>query len=238
MEQIKLELQVRESKGSQKMKLLRKADIIPAVVYGGGETGANVQVPRNVFERILRQHAGESVLFNVQLMQGGKAVADFPAVIKDQQYDPVSDRVVHLDFLRISLDKELAIKVPVVLKGAAVGLKKPGATLEHLLRELEVVCLPKDIPSHIEIDITDLDIHHSIHVNDLKLAEGVRTKVDPEAVIVTMVYATRELETPKAEEGAAAPELEVIKEKPKDAAAASGAAPAAGGAKPAAEAKK
>lgn len=237
MEQVKLDVQVRELKGSQRMKDLRRAGGIPAVVYGGGADPMNVQVERNVFERIMRQHEGASVIFHVQVASGEKKVADFPALMRDTQYDPVSDRVVHLDFLRISMDKEISIRVPVILKGEALGLKKPGATLEQMLRELEIFCLPKNIPQHIDIDVSSLDIHMSVHVKDVKLPEGVRTKMDPGAAICAVVFSTRETE-PVAAEGAAAPTLEVIKEKPKDEKAAAPAA--AGAAKPAAkpEAKK
>jgi len=125
--------------------------------------------------------------------------------------------------------------VPVVLKGTAIGLKKEGSTLEHMIRELEVICLPKNIPAHINVDITNVDTHTSIHVRDVNLGTGVRTKMDPDATIVALVFSNREVEAAAAE-GAPAPELEVTKEKPKDPAAA-GAAPAAG-AKAAAPAAK
>ncbi len=236
MEQIKLDMQVRNKLGSQKMKDLRKAGLIPAVVYGGDAQPTSVQVSRNDFERIMRKHEGESVIFHVHLQDNGKALVDFPALMRDMQYDPVSDAVAHLDFQRISLDKEISIRVPIILKGEAVGLKKPGATLEQMMRELEVICLPKDIPHHIELDVSNLDIHDSIHVREVKLSEGVRTKADPESVIVAVVFATREVEPTAAEEAPA--ELEVIKEKPKEEKAAEGAAAAPGAAaKPAAGAK-
>jgi large subunit ribosomal protein L25 len=235
MEQIKFDVQVRTRLGSQKMKDLRKEGAIPAVVYGGEVKPMNIQVARTDFERIMRQHEGQSVIFHIHVKDGDKAVVDFPAMMKDLQYDPVSDAVAHVDLQRISLDKEISFRVPVITKGEAVGLKKPGATMEHLMRELEVICLPKNIPNHIEIDISKLDIHDSVHLKDIKLPEGVRTKVDPSAVIVAIVFATRELEAQPAE--AAPAELEVIKEKPKDEKAAEGAPAAAGAAKPAAGAK-
>ena len=237
MEQIKLDVQVRNQLGSQKMKDLRKAGVIPAVVYGGDAQPVNVQIARNDFERIMRQHEGESIIFHVHVQDSGKVVADFPALMREVQYGPVSDLVTHLDFQRISLDKEISIRVPVTLKGEAIGLKKPGATLEHLMRELEVICLPKNIPHFIELDVANLDIHNSIHVREVKLPEGVRTKVDPEGTIVAVVFATREVEPTAAE--AAPTELEVIKEKPKDEKAAEGAAaPAPAAAKPAAAGAK
>jgi large subunit ribosomal protein L25 len=237
MEQIKLDVQVRNQLGSQKMKDLRKSGVIPAVVYGGGAQPTSVQVARNDFERIMRKHEGASIIFHVHVQDGDKAVTDFPALMRDRQFDPVTDAVRHLDFQRISLDKEITIDVPVILKGEAIGLKKPGATLEHLMRQLEVICLPKNIPHQIELDVSGLDIHNSIHMSDVKLPDGVRTKVDPGATIVAVVFATREVE-PAAGAEAETPELEVIKEKPKDEKAAEGAPAAGAAAKPAAAAPK
>ncbi|MEI6437900.1 MAG: 50S ribosomal protein L25 [Candidatus Omnitrophota bacterium] len=240
MEQIKLELQVRGEEGSGEVKVLRKAGFIPAVVYGGAEKPLSVKLMRKDFDRIMREHHGESILFQVEIIDGGKKAGNCIALAKETYYNPVSDVVDHIDFQRISMDKEIAFRVAILVKGEAIGLKKPGATLEHGLRELEVICLPKDIPHHIEVDVTDLDTHHAIHVSDLKLGSGVRTKMDPGAVVVAVVFSSRE-EAPAAADAAAAaaPTLEVIKEKPKDAAAeaAPGAKPAAGAAKPAAPKK-
>lgn len=235
MEQIKLELQVRKQTGSGAVNRLRGQGAIPGVVYGGDETPLPVQVRKADFERIMREHAGESILFAVSLLEGEKKVKDFIALVKDTQYNPVSDLADHLDFQRVSMDKEIAIRVPVTLKGEAVGLKKPGATLEHLLREIEVICLPKDIPSHIEVDVSGLDALDAVHVSELKLGAGVRTKADPTTVVVAVGFAMREDAPLAAAEGEAAKaEPEVLKEKPKEEKAAEGAAaakPDAGAAK-------
>ena len=240
MEQIKLELQVRKQIGSGVVNRLRSKGVIPGVVYGGEEAALPVQVKKSDFERIMRAHAGESILFAVSLVEEGKKLKDFVALVKDTQYNPVSDATDHLDFQRVSMDKEIAIRVPITLKGEAIGMKKPGATLEHLLREIEVICLPKDIPGHIEVDISGLDALDSVHVSELKLGTGVRTKADPGTVVVAVVFAMREDTPVAAAEGEEAKaEPEVLKEKPKDEKAAEGAAAAAkpAAAKPAAGAK-
>jgi large subunit ribosomal protein L25 len=237
MKQIELSVQIRNGQGSQKAKILREKGILPAIVYGEDQKPSSVQVLKRDFDRVLRQTAGETGIYHLQVMAGDKKESELLALLKDTQYDPVSDQVTHLDFLRISMDKEISIKVPIVLKGTAIGLKKPGATLEFMLRELEVQCLPKNIPQHIEIDVTNLDTHQSVHVGDVKLADSVKTKMDPGAAIVAVVFSTREAEpTAAGAEADAKTEPEVTKEKPKDAAA--GAAPAAGAkAAPAAGAK-
>ena len=237
MEQIKLELQVRKQTGSGAVNRLRLQGAIPGVVYGGDEGALPVQVRKSDFERIMREHAGESILFSVSLVEEGKKLKDFIALVKDTQYNPVSDFTDHLDFQRVSMDQEIAIRVPIILKGEAIGLKKTGATLEHLVREIEVICLPKDIPSHIEVDVTNMDALDSVHVSELKLGAGVRTKADPTTVVVSISFAMREDAPLTAAEGeAAATEPEVLKEKPKEekageAAPAAGAKPEAGAAK-------
>jgi large subunit ribosomal protein L25 len=239
MEQIELTLETRKVTGSGRMSRMRKTGIIPAVIYGEGEAPVSVQLPRKDFEKILRHHETTSAIYHLSITEGGKKQKDVTALLKETQNDPVSDMVSHLDFMRISMDKEISIKVPVILKGDAIGLKKEGSTLEHMLRELEVICLPKNVPSHLVVDVSKVDTHVSVHVSDLKLPDGVRTKMDPAATIVTLVFSSTVVAEAGAEE--AKPELEVTKEKPKDAAAAGAAAPAAGAkAAPAAkpEAKK
>lgn len=232
MEQIELNVETRTTKGSGPVSRMRRNGIIPAVIYGEGKTPESVQLAEKDFDRVVRHHEASSAIYHIQVLEGGKKQHELTALLKDTQYDPVSDRVSHLDFMHISMDKEISIKVPLTLKGTAIGLKKEGATLEHMMRELEVICLPKDIPARIDVDVTHVDTHVSIHVRDLPLGAGVRTKMDPEATVVALVFANREVEA--AAEGAPAPELEVTKEKPKEPAEA--AAPAAAAAKP--EAKK
>ncbi len=236
MEQIELNVEIRTIKGSGAVSRMRRNGTIPAIIYGEGKTPETVQLAEKDFDRVLRHHEASSAIYHVQVFEGGKKQHELTALLKDTQYDPVSDRVAHLDFMHISMDKEIAIKVPVILKGTAIGLKKEGSTLEHMLRELEVICLPKDVPTQINVDVSKVDTHVSIHVKDISLGTGVRTKMDPDATIVALVFSNREVEAAAAD-GAPAPELEVTKEKPKDAAAAGAAAAPAAGAKAAPAAK-
>jgi len=227
MEQIKLDVQLRKEAGKSKVRKVRGEGYIPAIVYGGGSKPTMVQADRKAYDRIHRQHMGESLIYHLNVVDGEKKVADFPAIIKDIQMHPVTDEVIHLDFSRISLDKEIEIKVKVITKGEAIGVKRDGGTLDHLLWELDIVCLPTNIPHHIEADITNLGIHDSIHVKDLVLPQGVRTKHDPESVVATVAGSMREeVAAPVEGEAAETPELEVLKEKKKEEAA-----PAAGEAK-------
>jgi len=215
MEQINLEVQLRKDKGSSGAQRVRRAELIPAIIYGGNAKPTVIQADRRSYERINRQHAGESLIYHLNVTDEGKKVADFPAIVKAVQFHPVSDEVIHLDFNRISLDKEIEIKVKIVTRGEAIGVKRDGGTLDHTMWELDVVCLPTNIPHHIEVDISNLGIHDGIHVKDLVLPAGVRTKHDPESLVVTVAGSMRE-ETAAAEGEAAASEPVVLKEKKKE----------------------
>ena len=217
MEQINLDVQLRKDIGTGRSKKLRRVNLIPAVIYGGTAKPTIIQADRKVYERINRQHAGESLIYHLNVLDQGKKVADFPAIVKAIQFHPVNDEVIHLDFNRISLDKEIEINVKIVTRGEAIGVKRDGGTLDHTMWELDIVCLPTAIPHHIEADISNLGIHEAIHVKDLVLPAGVRTKHDPESVVVTVAGSMRE-ETGAAEGDAAATasEPEVLKEKKKE----------------------
>jgi large subunit ribosomal protein L25 len=235
MEQINFDVQIRKTTGSARSRQMRRSNLIPGIVYGGDSKPTIIQADRKAYDRIYRQHAGESLIYHLNLVDEGKKVSDFPAIIKDVQLHPVTDEVIHIDFSRISLDKEIEIKVKVLPKGEAVGVKRDGGTLEHLMWELDVICLPTNIPHHLEADVTNLGVHDSIHVKDLVLPSGVRTKHDPESVVITVAGSMREETAAPAAEGeaaAAGTEPEVLKEKKKEEGAdAAGAAKKTDGAK-------
>lgn len=231
MEQIKLDVQLRKQSGSAKARQMRRTNLIPAIIYGGKEKPTMIQADRKTYDRIHRLHAGESLIYHLNVVDGEKKVADFPAIIKDVQLHPVTDQVVHLDFNRISLDKEIEIKVKIITRGDAIGVKRDGGTLDHSMWELDIICLPTNIPHHIEVDITNLGIHDAVHVKDLVLPKGVRTKHDGESVVVSVVGSMREEAAGAAEGEAAAGEPEVLKEKKKEETAASGDAKKADAAK-------
>jgi large subunit ribosomal protein L25 len=214
MEQINLDVQLRKNSGSANAQKIRRENNIPAIVYGAGEKPTMVKADRKAYDRIHRQHMGESLIYHINIMDEGKKVADFPAIIKDIQTHPVSDEVIHLDFNRINMNKEIEIKVKVITKGEAIGVKRDHGNLDHLMWELDVICLPNSIPHHLEVDITNLGIHDAIHVKDIALPKGVRTEHDPDSVVVTVSGAMKEEAATATEE--VAPELEVIKEKKKE----------------------
>lgn len=211
MEEIKLDVQVRDLVGSRKIKQVRRENAVPAIVYGGESKPTNIKVDRSNYERIMRHHHGQSVIFHLNVMDGEKKLRDYSVIVKEEQHDPVSDKLLHIDFNRISLTKELEVKVPVETKGDPVGVKRDGGSLEHLLWELPVICLPKQIPQRIVVEVSHLEIGDAIHVKDITLPEGVRTKQDPDTILVSVIPPMKEEAMAPAEGGPTEPE--VLKEK-------------------------
>ncbi len=220
MEQIQLDVQLRKQTGSSHVKKIRR-EAIPAVVYGGKEGSSPIQADRKIFERILRQNQGQNVVYHLNVLDGATKLGDYPAIVRATQLDPVNEHILHVDFHRIDMTKEIKVKVSVVTRGEAIGIKRDGGTLDHHLWEIEVICLPTNIPHHVEVDITNLGIHDAIHAKDLVLPEGVKLSQDADAVVISVVGSMKEI---TADTEAAAPaELEVIKEKKKDEEGAAGA---------------
>jgi large subunit ribosomal protein L25 len=122
MEQINFDVQIRKIKGSAGARKVRRSLGIPGVVYGGDAKPVIIQADRKAYDRISLRHAGESLIYHLNVMEDGKKISDFPAIVKDIQFHPVSDEVIHIDFNRISLDKEIEIKIKVITKGEAVGV--------------------------------------------------------------------------------------------------------------------
>ena len=213
MEEFKLDVQIRGQIGSRKVKAIYREDCVPAIVYGGKKKGPTaIKVDRRAYERIMRDHQGQSVVFHLNVMEGEKKLRDYAVIVKEEQHAPVSDKLQHIDFHRISLTEELEVKVSIVTKGEATGVKDDGGSLDHTVWELDVICLPTNIPEKISIDVTELGIGDAIHVKDIVLPEGVKTMHDSEAILVSVVPPMKEVEAP-AEGEEENIEPEVIKEK-------------------------
>ncbi len=209
MEQIDLDVLVRQEVGTAKAKAIRRENLVPGIVYGGKQKPTAVKVSRKAYERIRREYHGQNVIFRLNVFEGDKKVRDYAALVKEEQHHPVSDQVIHIDFNRISLTDKITIKVAITAKGDAIGVKRDGGSLEHVLWELDIICLPTQIPHHLEVDVSKLEIGDSVHVKDVVLPEGVSTKHDLEAMVMTVVPPMKE----EVASEAPAAELEVIKEK-------------------------
>jgi large subunit ribosomal protein L25 len=213
MKEVTLEAKLREEIGSSKSRALRNSGFIPAVVYGEGKSQA-IKVSRSKFLKFLHEHKGENVIIRLKIDNEKKQKAH-TVMIKEIQYDPVSEEIIHLDFNKISLTKAITVKVPVEVKGESPGVKMDGGSLEHVLWEIEVECLPKDMPKSIEVDVSNLKIGDAIHIKDITFPEGVTVKHEPEAIVLSVVPPAKE-EVVVEEEALVEEETkepEVIKEK-------------------------
>ncbi|MFQ5777325.1 MAG: 50S ribosomal protein L25 [Terriglobia bacterium] len=231
MQQFLVEATPRSDRGKNRARRLRRAGQVPAVVYGGSAEPIALSVDPRVVEKILHSEQGHNAVFTLQIKGQGKA----SAMIRDWQSEPVKGSLLHVDFLRIALDTRLRVKVPVETRGEAIGVKQQGGILELVQREVEVECLPGDIPDSFEVEVTELAITDSFRVGDLQVDNRkLRILTDPEQVIVHVV-APRALEEEKpaeeeaavAAEGAEAAEPEVIRKGKAEAEAEEGEEPAA-----------
>jgi len=186
MAEVNLEVEKRETMGKGPAKKLRTGGKIPAVIYGQGEETVALTLDGKSFHTILHSHHGENVIFEIQI-PGRKA--SLKAILREVQHQPVTGEILHVDFQHISMTEKITVQVPVSLVGTPEGVKNKGGILERILHELEVECLPGDIPEHIEVDISQLDVGDSIHVSDLAVTK-VKVLTDPERSIATVVPPT------------------------------------------------
>jgi large subunit ribosomal protein L25 len=216
---VKIKGEKREVFGKNASRRLRREGKVPAILYGPETENVSLTLEKKDMFEILRSEAGENTIFKVSFDSQAQDV-----MIKDLQKDPTSDELLHVDLILIAMDKEIRVEVPVVLVGEAVGVKTEGGFVDFVLRELEIECLPKDIPEHIDVDITELHLHQSIKVEELTPPPGVTFISDPDSSIAMIqaqakeeeVVVEEELEE-EAEVIAGEEEPEVIKkEKPEE----------------------
>lgn len=210
MEEIFLDVQPREELGRLKVKHLREKDFIPAVVYAKAKKSQPLKLSRSELLRLLHQHRLENVVINLRVIPKRKAC---PCLIKELQYDPVGGDIIHVDFNEISLTQAIKVNVPVVAKGEAVGVKLEGGSLEQILWEIEVECLPTDIPKEVEVDVSLLKMGEALHIKDISLPAKIKVLNDPEAVVLSVAMPVKEEVVAAPVEGEVTQEPEVIKEK-------------------------
>jgi len=215
-----LQAEKREGRGKNEARRLRASGRIPAVVYGTEKNKATeIAVDPKVLLRILHSESGVNTLIGLEgagLAGGGRVL------VKEYQLDPIDHKLLHADFYAVAMDKMLTVTVPVVLKGEPKGVKQQGGIVDFVNREIEVECLPADIPEHVDIDISELMLHQGIRVRDLPQDAKWKPISEAEMMIVHVVSvkveeapavdATAAAATP----GATAAEPEVIKKGKKD----------------------
>jgi large subunit ribosomal protein L25 len=209
-----LEAVKRDRFGKNEAGRLRREGRVPSVLYGGakGQAGRPEALPISVepkeLMRILHSESGANTLITLKI--GGESAR---VMLREYQLDPISHHLLHADFYRVAMDKPIVVTVPIVLRGEAPGVKQQGGLLDFVHREIEVECLPADIPEHIEVDVSNLMLNQSIRLREVAESVKWRPVSEPDVMLVHVVAPKAEAEPVAAEvEAAAAPaEPEVIK---------------------------
>lgn len=193
----KIKAEKREIFGKNASRRLRREGMIPAILYGADAINVPLTLKKQDVFMILRSDTGENTVFQVSFDSERRDV-----MIKELQSDPVTDEILHADFVHIAMDKAIRVSVPVVSVGEAVGVKTEGGFVDFITREVEIECLPKDIPEHIEIDISGLHLRQSLKARDITLPEGVKliTSSDTILVLIEVPLKEEEIEVEEEEE--------------------------------------
>ena len=179
---------------------VRVAGMIPGVLYGAKEASIAVELDPKQITRILHSESGHNTIFDLEI---NGSTARTKAMIVDWQYEPIKGKLMHIDLKRIAMDKAMRVKVPVLLEGTPVGVKTQGGILDQVLREVEVECLPADIPSHIDLNISSLGLGGSVRVADLPHGGKLKFITD-ESATIAHVIAIKEEAAPAVDAVAAA----------------------------------
>ncbi len=212
MDFVELKASLREEKGKEKNKKLRAAGMVPGVVYRKGEATLSLKIDSKSLSKALHTDAGENVIIKL-FVEGDKKKKERIVVIKELQKNPFKDTLVHLDLNEISLTETLKVKVPLIAKGEAIGVKQEGGVLQHVIWEVEVECLPTNIPDKLEIDVTNLKIGGALSMKDVLPPEGVKILGDPEIIVVSVEHIKTVEEAVVAPAEGEALEPELIREK-------------------------
>ena len=199
MKQVALEAELRDV--SKNLNALRSAGKVPAVFYGKKEEPIAISVDAKAFMSIVEKE-GANVIVELKLKDSSK-----PAIIKELQRHVLTQAPNHIDFQSISLTEKIEISIPIHVEGVADGVKNAGGTLEHVLREIKVRCLPTDMPSKISVDVTALKVGDDITVEQLPKLDGVEYIHDAKSVVVTVIAQAAEEEKPAEAAEAQAPEV-------------------------------
>jgi len=215
MDQITVEATTRDDRGKNVARRMRQAGQVPAILYGGEGGSLSLTLNAKQLGMILRSQSGHNTILKVKLPSGEQA-----AMLKDWQVDPVKGSLLHVDLMRVAMDVRLRVSVPVHTFGEAQGVKLQGGIFEMVTREVEIECLPSDIPGEIRVDISELMIGKQLRAGDLPIdAAKIKLVSDPQRVVAHVVALRAEEEAPAeaaAAEGAAPAEPEVIKKGKKE----------------------
>ena len=217
-----LEATTRDTFGKNEARRTRRGGRVPAVVYGAATEGTGreatpIAVDPKALLKILHSESGANTLISLKLGGG----AGTRVLVKEYQLDPVTRQVLHADFYRVAMDRAIQVTIPVIVKGEPKGVKQQGGLLEFVRREIEIECLPGDIPENVEIDVSELMLHQGVRVRDIATDPKWTPVSEPELMLVHVIMPKAEEEpAPAAEAAAAVPaapaEPEVIKKGKKE----------------------
>ena len=196
----------REGRGKNDARRARRSGQVPVTIYGGAGEAVAALAPLSELAAILRSDTGRNTIFTLDVDGVGAAEVMFV----DRQIDPVRSRLVHADFKRLVKGEKIEATVPLRLVGESIGVREQQGVLEQIIREVEVRCEPRDIPEHLDVDVTNLAVHDVLHVSDIPLPEGVEILEEADSVIATLGIVKEEVVEVAPVEGEAPAEPEVI----------------------------
>jgi len=212
-----LDAEARDTFGKNEARRTRRSGKVPAVLYGGdGGNATPIAVAPKALLKILHSEAGQNTLIALKLAGAG----DTRVLVKDFQLDPITHEVLHADFYRVAMDKLLQVTIPIQVTGEPKGVKQQGGVLEHIRREIQIECLPADIPEHIDVDVSELMLHQGVRVRDIATNPKWKPVSDADLMLVHVIMPKAEEVATTTETAAAATatpaEPEVIKKGKKD----------------------
>lgn len=205
-EEITIKAKVREGRGKNDARRVRREGLIPITVYGGGSETVAAAARLSELAAVLRSEAGRNTIFTLDV----EGIGPSEVMFHERQIDPVRGRLVHADFQRLVKGQKIEVTVPLHLVGEPVGVREEQGVLEQIMRELEIRCEPREIPDAIDADVSNLGVHDVLHVSDIPVGENIEILTDPDSVVATVGIVKEEpVAAPVVEEEAAA-EPEVI----------------------------
>lgn len=196
-EKFVVKAEVREGRGTNFARRLRREGKIPATVYGGGEDAVAITAELKDLAAIIRSVSGANTLFTLEV----EGVGESRVIFQDRQIDPVHGRMLHADLRRLAKGEKIELTVPVSLVGNPIGVREEGGLLEQQMREIIVKCTPSNIPETINVNVEDLAANQSISIGDITVDDEIEILEDPESTIASVVFVKEEVEEVEVEEG-------------------------------------
>jgi large subunit ribosomal protein L25 len=202
----KVQAKLREGRGKNDARRARRDGMVPITVYGGGAETVAAVAPLSELAAILRTDAGRNTIFTIDV----EGVGSSEVMFHDRQIDPVKGRLIHADLARLVKGQKIEVTVPLHLTGEPFGVREKQGVLEQVIREIEIRCEPREIPDALEVDVTNLDVHDTLHISDIPVSEAIEILNDAELVIATVGIVKEEVAAAPAAEGEEPAEPEVI----------------------------